>query len=215
MLPIGILADDIRVEITWNSSANAVCYLNNGQAPGAAPAATTNANIWTVTACKLELCIVELNDEGMGLIHEQTPLNEDIYICSNSWRHYVSTLPAASAGSFSFLVPARYGSLKTIVCLPRPATNIKNQYVYSNSSRVNPLISQFFLRIGSYLIPSKPITIQSNTNQTGGYAESFMEIVRSFHSLSSPSYSAGVDQSVYSTADTADTTLGTVSGISP
>jgi hypothetical protein len=212
MLPIGILADDIRIEVTWASAANAVCYLNNGINYGAAPAATTNALAWTVTACELELCVVELSDDGMHLINEQTPLNEDIFICSNSWRHYVSTLPAASAGSFSFLVPARFASLKTLLMCPRNSTNINNPYVYSISARVNPLISQFFLRIGSYLLPSKPITIQSNNNQTGGYAESFMCIVQSFHSLSAPSYSAGIPQDVYSSADTADPTLNCVSG---
>jgi hypothetical protein len=212
MLSIGILADDIRIEVTWASAANAVCYLNNGINYGSAPAATTNALAWTVTACELELCVVELSDDGMHLINEQTPLNEDIYICSNSWRHYVSTLPAASAGSFSFLVPARFASLKTMIMCPRNSTNINNPYVYSISARVNPLISQFFLRIGSYLLPSKPITIQSNNNQTGGYAESFMCIVQSFHSLSAPSYSAGIPQDVYSSADTADATLNCVSG---
>jgi hypothetical protein len=221
-IPIGALCDDIRIEITWASNTNAVCYLKNTINAGIAPGTTTSALSWTVTACELELCIIELSDEGMHLVNEQTPLNEDIYICSNSWRHYVSTLPAASAGSFSFLVPARFASLKTLIMCPRNSTNINNPYVYSISSRVNPLISQYFLRIGSYLLPSKPITIQSNNNQTGGYAEGFMEIVKSFHSLSQPSYSAGMDQSYFSVADSSDSTTGggingagAVSGPSP
>jgi hypothetical protein len=213
MLPIGAMADDLRIEITWEQNNIAVCYLNNGITAGAGPAATTNITNWTITAAELELCVVELSDEGMGLIHEQTPLNEDIYICSNSWRHYVSSIPAATSGNFSFLVPARFASLKSIICCPRSQTTIQDQYSYSVSSRVNPNIAQFFLRIGSYLIPSKPITLQSSSNQTGGYTEGFMEIMKSFHSLSSPSYSAGLNSEFYNTADTLDQTTGGASYI--
>jgi hypothetical protein len=42
-----------------------------------------------------------------------------------------------------------------------------------------------------------------------------MEIVKSFHSLSSPSYCAGLDQSIYGTADSADPTVIQVVGPSP
>jgi hypothetical protein len=50
MLPIGMLNDDIRIEITFDTSANALF--------------SAGAATYTVNAMELELCVVELSDEG-------------------------------------------------------------------------------------------------------------------------------------------------------
>ena len=168
MLPIGLLGDDIRIEITFESQASGLV-------------AASGTPTWTVTNMELELCIVELSDVGMSMVNSVTPFNQPIYLHGNSWRHYTSSLPA-SAGSFSTLVPARFASLKTLLLCPRCNTTINLATAYSTSSRANPNISQYWWRVGPYLIPNKPVTLISS--QVGGFAEGYMEIIRSLHGLS-------------------------------
>lgn len=165
-LPLCNLADDIRIEITWEQPNISFYY------------GTATALTYTITQAELELTIIEMSDQGMAMIESVTSLNQTMYLHGNSWRHYVGNMPALSSGGFSYLVPARFASLKQLVVLPRKNDSTSNQQAYSVGSRINPQISQYFFRIGSYLIPNKPVTLQSSTNMVGGYAEGFMELLR-------------------------------------
>ena len=191
--PIGLLADDIRIEISLEQNNLAAYY---------SPATTTG--FWKVVSAEMELNIIELQSEGNEMVNSMTPFNEPIYISSNSYRHYVSTMQTTQAGAFSFLVPARFASTKSLIMLPRPAATMV-QTGYAICSRANPMISSYFWRCGSFLLPSKPVVIQSSL--CGGYAESFMQVVASFHSLGSPNQAAGLDASQYQVADIADMTV--------
>ena len=195
-LPIGELLDDIRIEITWENNNTAVAYNN------------ASAYTWTILQAELELTILEMGHESMEIVKSVTPFNRPVYFHMQSWRHYVSSLPAASSGGFSFLVPARFASMTRIVALPRPNTTINNQLAFSISSRVNPQISQYWWRIGSFLVPNKPVTIQSSASSGSGYAESFAELLKSYHAFSSPQYASGISADGYNVADVADSTVG-------
>jgi hypothetical protein len=50
------------------------------------------------------------------------------------------------------------------------------------------------------------ITLQ-NSNTTGGYAEGFAEIVKSFHALSIPQYASGISQDFFQVQDAASDSL--------
>ena len=192
-VPIGALSDDIRLELTWEANDVAACYI----------AGTT---AWTILNAELELQIVELSDEGQSMVESVTPFSQPVFLHGNSWRHYVST-QQATAGQFSYLVPARFASLKTLVCLPRRSTEVTSRTSYSISSRANPNIDTYFWRVGAYIIPNKYVTLK-NSNNTGGYAEAFAEVVKSFHSLNAPQYAAGIPIDYYMSADAADTNVG-------
>jgi hypothetical protein len=116
-------------------------------------------------------------------------------------------LPASTASNFSTLVPARFASLKSICLLPRKSTEMALQNAYSLASKINPGIQNYFVRISSYLLPNKSVTLK-NTSTTYGYAEAFAELQRSFHSLNHAEYSCQIDFTLYNVADMADTTVG-------
>jgi hypothetical protein len=173
MLPIGLLGDDIRIEISFESLVQGMV----------ADATTAPVVAWTVTNVELELCIIELSDVGMAMVNSVTPFNQPIYLHGNTWRHYASSLAVSQTGNYSTLVPARFASLKTLVLCPRCNTQANGATSYSISSRCNPNITQYWWRIGPYLIPNKPVNLLSDS-LLGGYAEGYMETLRSFHTLS-------------------------------
>lgn len=206
LIPIGALSDDIRIEISWESQNIAVCY-------AAAPtvSGTNPSGGWIITQAELELTIIELSDEGESMVQSVTPFSQPVFLHGNSWRHYVSNLAAASGGGLSYLVPARFASLKSIVLCPRRQSEIATavQTSYSVSSRVNPLIQTYWLRCGAYVIPNKYVILQSASN-TGGYAEAYAEIQKSFHALTAPQYASGITYNQFNVSDALDSTIGGV-----
>jgi len=199
MLPLHSLNDDIRLEWTFEASDVAVCWT------------TASSTAWSIINFELELCIVELSDEGMSMINSVSPLNQTLYLHGNSWRHYVSTLAANSSGNYSTLVPARFASLKSLWLAPRRSTEMTSATSYSLCSRANPNFATYWWRIGSALVPQKPVNL-SNANTTGGYAEGYSELQRAMHSLGRFENASSLSYSFYCTADTADAS-GNVSAI--
>ena len=167
MLPLSKLNDDIRLEFTFESNANAL-YSAGGTAT------------YTILDAQLELAIVELSDEGESMVNESLNPNSPIYLHGSSWRRYTSSLPR-STGSYSTLVPARFASLKQLVMLPRRSSD-QVAASYAISSRVNPFISSYFWRIGASQIPNKPVVLENSAN-TGSYAEGYAELLKSWHGL--------------------------------
>jgi hypothetical protein len=158
-------------------------------------------------SAELELSIIELSDEGQSMVESVTPFSQKVYMHGNSWRHYMSTIPALSAGSFSYLVPARFASLKALHICPRRNTD-QVSASYSLGSRINPNIQSYCFRIGAYIIPNKNV-ILNNAYNTGGYAEAYAEITKAFHSLTMPQYASGVTCDYYNVQDAAtDATTG-------
>ena len=195
-LPIGMLYDDIRIEITWASTAEGVVY-----------AASTTSNP-TIIDAQLELQIIELSDEGMREVEEVTPFHNPVYIHSNSYRHYSSTLPSGSGGIFSTLVPSRVASLKQLICCPRRSTEIADPLGYSISARVNPCIQSYWWRVGSAIIPQRAVTLYNSAN-TGNFAEGFAEIQKSYHGFNRPDMCSGLAFSQFNCIDlaSADSTI--------
>ena len=188
--PAGFLNSDVRLEVTWEALSKAVCF-----------SASVATNSWQVIFAELELCYIELEDTAQHMVDSQTP-NGNVYLHGNSWRHYVSNLPASSAGVFSTLVPARMASIKSLVLLPRRSTEINSSTSYGLNSRVNPCITSWWYRVGAVLCPARPIQLSNNQN-TYGYSESFMEIQKAFHSITSPEYTGSITLSEYSVCDSA------------
>lgn len=186
-LPVGRLADDIRLEFTLESQAVGVY----------STAALTTG--WTITSFEIEAAYIELSDEGEDMVRSVAPVSAPLYLHSTSYRSYTSTLPA-SQSAFSALVPARFASLKTLIVHPRPQTTSVSATSYSLSCRSNPQITSWWFRIGSALIPAK-FVVQENANSTGGYGETYAEIVRSFHALSAGGNCAGIDATQFNVRD--------------
>lgn len=195
MLPIGLLADDIRLEITFESNVLGVVT-------------ASGTSIYQISDFQLEMTIVELSDEGESMVrgsysYPETPL----YLHGASWRHYTSSLPA-SAGGFSTLVPARFASLKQLALIPRRTGDLATQAHYALSSRINPNFQYYWFRIGSSIIPSKAVTIEG-TN-TGAYGEAYIELLKAWHMCHNVNVSSCLDTE-YNVSDKAtDLTASTV-----
>lgn len=195
-LPIGMLADDIRLEITFETSTLGVV-------------ATAGAPQYSVIDFQLELCIIELSDEGESMVRQVANPDEPIYMHGSSWRHYTSTLASGTTGGYSTLVPARFASLKQLALCPRRGTD-QVTTSYSIGSRVNPNIEYYWWRIGASIIPAKAVYL-SNANNTGGYAESYAELLKSWHALHTVANSTALAVE-YNKADTAITNTPVVAG---
>jgi len=198
MLPIGLLSDDIRLEITFESSILALV------------SASATAN-YQITDFQLEMTIVELSDEGESMVrgsysYPETPL----YLHGASWRHYMSQLPA-SAGGFSTLVPARFASLKQLAVLPRRTGDQAVQSCYALSSRINPNFQYYWFRIGSAIIPSKAVTLQG-TN-TGAYGEAYIELLKAWHMCHNVNISSCLDVEYNVSDKVTDAAASTIQGV--
>jgi len=156
----------------------------------------------------------------MQIINGVSPLNGDLYLHGKSYRHYVSTLPAASAGQFSTLVPQRFASTCGLIILPRRSTEISGTYVstsYSIGSRINPNIDSYWLRLGSLVVPQKNIILKNTSNTIGGYSEAFFEIQKFFHGTNHPDLTGCIPFNYYNVSDNvvADATVGLGGVIAP
>jgi hypothetical protein len=189
MMPLGMLSDDIRLEFTLEQALLGMVY-----------STANNPVAWSISAFELELCIVELSDEGENMVRSMTSPEQPIYIHGNSWRHYTSTT-AGAAGGFSTIVPARFASLKSLVMCPRRGGVDMVANSYSISSRVNPNIASYWWRVGSAIVPAKNITLINN-QLCGNFSESFMEAQRAWHSINSAENASCLTSAQYNVSDT-------------
>lgn len=188
MLPIGMLSDDIRLEITFETLAQGVVVT------------TGTSTSWTIVDFQLQLCIVELSDEGESMVRSVANPDEPIFLHGSSWRQFSAIIASGTTGSYSTLVPARFASLKQLACLPRRSTDAVST-AYSISSRVNPNIEYYFWRVGSTIVPNKNVVL-INSNNTGGFTEAYAELLKAWHSLHTTQSSTAIGQA-YNVAQTA------------
>jgi hypothetical protein len=191
MLPLS-LADDIRLEFTLESLP-ASCVSNT---------ATIVSN-WSIISWELELAMLELGDDGMNMVEQITPFTQPIYIHGSSYRHYTSTLAQGVVGSQSLLIPSRFASLRQIVMCPRRNTEATSALGNSISSRINPNIDSYAFRCGSLMVPQKQVFLR-NYNTTLGYAEGFMETLRSQHSNADSTFAPSITRAQYGVGETVD-----------
>jgi hypothetical protein len=193
MVPLGILADDIRIEMVFESAIIGVVTSSTGASLG-----------FEVIDMQLELTIVELSDEGESMVRSVAPVNEPIYIHGSSFRHFSNSMNANTSGQYSCLVPARFCSLKSIAMIPLRSTEYMDGASYSTGSRINPCIDSYFFRVGSQIIPNRPVTLFNNNN-TGGYGEGYAELLKSWHGLHTYAYVSSISSTEYNRNDSAIT----------
>jgi hypothetical protein len=147
----------------------------------------------------------------MNMVESITPFTQPVYIHGSSYRHYSSSLSSGVLGTQSLLIPARFASLKQIICCPRRAAEIAASQAYSNSSRINPNIDSYAFRCGSLMMPQKQVTLK-NSNTTFAYAEAYMEILKSQHSNADSTFAPSITRANYLVAESADTNSAVTQG---
>lgn len=177
MVPIHKINDVLRLELLLETQALAFCQLGD----------ITPTPSYNVINAQIELCFVELGQEGMDHIERMTPSSNPTFMVGTSYAHYVNSLPSSTTGIYTCLVPSKLASLKSIHCLPRRSTEISGSAgvgakSYSLSSRINPNFDYAVFKISGTQFPQVPIYLQ-NAGTTGNYAEALIEIQRCFGSL--------------------------------
>lgn len=204
-LPLGV-ADDYRIEVTWADEAS-------GLVQSAASGDTFQSGFstaWVIQSPELLLNIIELDAQGMALVNSVAPQSGETILHGNSWRAYNSSMPSASGGSYSTLVPARFASLNSILLAPRLSATTIARNGNSISSRINPNISSYFFRFGGAQVPQRPVVL-INTSTTGGYSEALFEFIKCFHTINTPMASSVLRADYYNVAKTANARNGPVS----
>lgn len=199
-LCIGKLKDDLRIEITTEATTKAVCY-----------DAASSPIAWSIVYCELHLTYIELSDEAESIVNSVIPPSGPMFLHSTAYRHYVSNLPQLTTGTFSTLIPCRVASLKSLILLPRPTSTDTSATSYSLSSRANPSIANFWFRVGSSLIPSRPITLWNQSN-TSNFSEGYAELQKNFHALQNFDYAGSIPFANYNVLDSDGTAGDLISG---
>jgi hypothetical protein len=101
-------------------------------------------------------------------------------------------LVAASTANLSFLIPARYSSLKQLLVTHRASTGAT-----TGNFRATTLLSSFQLasyqfRVGSVLMPQAKVTSAANGSSAAWGGEILMELMRSFHALGGASQESAI-----------------------
>ena len=201
MLPMGILASPLRLEMYLSANDDAIYY-------GTAGAGA----VWQIVNAELVVCYVELQDD---LFDHQAGPDEVEYISTTTYRQASSILPTATSGEYTTMLPFRAASITGLYARFRPYVSAvqgaNSTAAYRKSSSVNPNFSQYYFRIGSSIYPNKPVYLL--TSLVGNGSEGYAELLKSFHALSSSIGNSSLTYSQYNVTTTA--TSGMSANIAP
>jgi hypothetical protein len=154
-LPIGVLRDDIRVDITLADSAQWGQYAAFPISdPVVAPNTIANVSIFDV---KLQCAMVELASHvATGL---DASLSGRYAMPTFDIRSYSSVVPA-NTGAINHLIPCRVSSATAVFVLIRPTANVGNSLVdQSLGLRTAGTMQQWSFRLGAHTVPQIPVKV--------------------------------------------------------
>jgi len=165
-IPLGEMSADLRLEFTLYQANIA------GQHASTAPA-------WNIVDFTYEAQIVEVDGNVQQEIDQATLGYYRIH--GTSWGEYNTTV-ASGDGSKSFLIPARYASLKNLLVVQQ------NQAIANGATATHAIacrtkanMSKYQFKVGSLQVPQTPVELDATGNLRG--AEGFAELKKSFHSM--------------------------------
>jgi hypothetical protein len=179
-LPIGAIANDLRLEIVLAPAVEALVSVS------------TTAN-YQVLEAVLILDVLELGDEAQGMIDQMTGGN---YVISGETYRNAQTVLQGSSSQDSVLLPFRFSSIKSLLWAFRPVTAQASVLQAGMNSRFNPFDSatqgtscSVQLRAGALYIPNAPIKYS---------AELFTELQKAYHRFGSQSQGSSMTWSTWS-----------------
>lgn len=138
----------LRLELQLVSGVNNFC----------AAAVSTVANSFSITNCEFIAQFIDLGDEAMSMIYSSLG-SEPLQMVVPDYRNYQGSqqVTISSNTLLNFPIPAKFSSLKSIICSVRdrlPANTQTNTYFPYSS--VSFGIQSYQFRLGSQIVPSKP-----------------------------------------------------------
>lgn len=188
-LPVSeMTAGDLRIELELASAS--LGAVNN--------TANNNAPDWTVSDVEYVTSFVELSAQASQDIRNAH--GGRYAISTESYRSYQSSV-TAGAGEQTFLIPAKFSSLKSLICSMRSSTTTAVDNVgYKSSSttgRAKGGMTQYQFRLsGGLSLPSQPVDCEDN-------AQVIAELMRCYHSLGVANNSSNIDETQFDLVGTA------------
>lgn len=164
-LPVGEMgAGDLRIEIELAPFADCLRSAAHG----------SNPTGYTVSDVEYVCSFVEVSQGAMDDIRRAH--GGRYAISSESYRNYTESI-TAGAGEKVVLIPAKFSSLKTLVCALRADDNAGDVNANTISSRAKGAMTQYQFRLaGGLSLPSQPVDC------TDG-AQPIAELQRAYHAL--------------------------------
>ena len=188
-LPMGWLNSPIRIEMYATANDDAIYY-------GTAGAGA----VWQMVNVELVCTFIELNDD---VPHDKS---QPVYISSKSWRQASTYMPSATSGEFTTLLPFRFSSLCGLYArflnLSNSVQGANATAAYRKSSSINPNIASYYFRVGSQIVPNKPVYL-INGSIVGTGSEGYAELLKSFHALSTSIGNSAIPYNQYNVCATA------------
>jgi hypothetical protein len=165
----------IRLELVLQDSANKA-YVQ-----------ALDSSSFTLTNCEYVANFIELSDIAMGMIM-QSLNGAPLQFVVPDYRNYPGACPLtnATASQYSFAIPAKFSSLKSLFVMCRPKISIATFFPYSCNVHG---ITDYFFRVGPQIMPSKaPNSIQ----------EQFCEVLKAIGSISDLNHQPSIEKTSYS-----------------
>ena len=192
--------DSIRLKLTFETLAIA------GQESNVDNVAIGAANILTCSITNINLVMDYLDVDP--IIHSQLIQESGGVFKTHGTgvANYSSTMASASAGSSSFLIPARFSSVKNYFTCWRNVDTTGSNAGKTNSTggRYNPAAKSIAYRIDGRQYPSIPIVAHNGTVNLAG--EVFMELIKCFDASHSVAFDAVFNLAQFTSTGTLNTT---------
>lgn len=194
-LPIGAMGGaDLRVELELQPLAKIVDAGHAGLAQGDV----------TISEAEFVSQIVQIDPAAQAEIDRQA---QGIYqLSTESYRHYSTT--KATESSLSFNIPAKFSSLKGIILVHRSTNAAVTGIQGNNQARCTGGLTQYNFKVGSLLVPQKPVKVLGTTTAGKDGAEAYMEFQKVFASVSNIDAHSRIDRTNYN-INAADVATGT------
>jgi hypothetical protein len=109
--------------------------------------------------------------------------------------NYQATLQAATSNNI--LIPARFSSVKALLCGARLSTNISSPNLQNTTgARVLPQIKEYFFQVDGANVPSVPVLVAAGASSIFA-GEALSEVMKVFGASNSVQFEAGFQKSEY------------------
>lgn len=110
------------------------------------------------------------------------------------WNHQ-ATLQQSTANNI--LIPARYSSVKALLCGARLSANISSPALENTvGARVLPQIKEYFFQVDGANVPSVPVSVAASATSVFA-GEALAEVIKVFGASNSVQFEAGFNKSQY------------------
>ena len=171
-------ADDIRIDITWNSYANAL----------------VTSTIFEIQNPEIIVDYIEFDSSVFPMI-QATYTGQDLVVPAQDYRYYSSMIASGTTSSISQIIPAKQTSARAMFFGFRP-NQTQAVGAYSLSSRENVFYKAgdwFGLNIGGIKVPQSGI----RTREEGNFAEWMASTQTALHAFNSLELNGNINRDYY------------------